>query len=178
VCSTLRGERHIERRENQKDLSALERVEGASCALHAAEQRAARSDQGTPCQWSAGSDDPEGRVARAQARQCRGALKPPLKLSQPCALTGTSRLARWISCRDRGSTAMQQCGAGPARDVMGLKRLIATRTLLVGVTGGTGFVGRELIARLCVRSRRAPRNANAAHADALLPLASVELRSW
>jgi uncharacterized protein YbjT (DUF2867 family) len=63
-------------------------------------------------------------------------------------------------------------GTGP----MALKRPIASRTLLVGVTGGTGFVGRELITRL-VRAGHGVRLAtrNAAHADALLPLSSVEL---
>jgi uncharacterized protein YbjT (DUF2867 family) len=59
---------------------------------------------------------------------------------------------------------------------MALKRPIATRTLLVGMTGGTGFVGRELIARL-VRAGHGVRLAtrDATHADDLLPVASVEL---
>ncbi|HEY6452630.1 MAG TPA: complex I NDUFA9 subunit family protein [Steroidobacteraceae bacterium] len=57
-----------------------------------------------------------------------------------------------------------------------MKTPIARGPLLIGVTGGTGFVGRELIRRLagaghrvCVPTR------NPARADALLPLSSVEV---
>jgi len=48
--------------------------------------------------------------------------------------------------------------------------------LLIGVTGGTGFVGRELITRLvgAGHSVRVPTR-NAVHADQLLPLSSVEI---
>ena len=61
---------------------------------------------------------------------------------------------------------------GPVR----LNTPIATRPLLVGVTGGTGFVGRELITRLvgAGHSVRVPTR-NAVHADQLLPLSSVEI---
>ena len=48
--------------------------------------------------------------------------------------------------------------------------------MLIGVTGGTGFVGRELITRLvgAGHSVRVPTR-NAVHADQLLPLSSVEI---
>ncbi|MFI4894858.1 MAG: complex I NDUFA9 subunit family protein [Steroidobacterales bacterium] len=53
---------------------------------------------------------------------------------------------------------------------------IPTRPLLIGVAGGTGFVGSELITRLvgAGHSVRVPTR-NAAHADQLLPLSSVEI---
>jgi uncharacterized protein YbjT (DUF2867 family) len=57
-----------------------------------------------------------------------------------------------------------------------LKPPIARGPLLIGVTGGTGFVGRELITRLVSagHSVRVPTR-NAVHADQLLPLSSVEI---
>jgi uncharacterized protein YbjT (DUF2867 family) len=53
---------------------------------------------------------------------------------------------------------------------------IARGPLQIGVTGGTGFVGRELITRLA-RAGHAVRvlTRNAVHADQLLPLSSVEI---
>jgi NADH dehydrogenase len=61
---------------------------------------------------------------------------------------------------------------GPGR----LNTTIARGPLLIGVTGGTGFVGRELITRLAGagHSVRVPTR-NAVHADQLLPLSSVEI---
>jgi len=57
-----------------------------------------------------------------------------------------------------------------------LKTPIAQGPLLIGVTGGTGFVGREIITRLtrAGHSVRVPTR-NAVHADQLLPLSSVEI---
>jgi NADH dehydrogenase len=57
-----------------------------------------------------------------------------------------------------------------------LKTPIASGPLLIVVTGGTGFVGRELITRLvrAGHSIRVPTR-NAVHADQLLPLSSVEI---
>jgi uncharacterized protein YbjT (DUF2867 family) len=57
-----------------------------------------------------------------------------------------------------------------------LKTPIARGPLLIGVTGGTGFVGRELITRLAAagHSVRVPTR-SAVHADQLLPLSSVEI---
>ena len=53
---------------------------------------------------------------------------------------------------------------------------IVSGPLLIGVTGGTGFVGRELITRLvgAGHSVRVPTR-NAANAGSLLPLSSVEI---
>jgi uncharacterized protein YbjT (DUF2867 family) len=57
-----------------------------------------------------------------------------------------------------------------------LKSSFGQRPLLIGVTGGTGFVGRELITRLVSAGHtvRVPTR-NAVHADQLLPLSSVEI---
>jgi NADH dehydrogenase len=57
-----------------------------------------------------------------------------------------------------------------------LKSSFGQGPLLIGVTGGTGFVGRELITRLvgAGHSIRVPTR-NAVHADQLLPLSSVEV---
>jgi NADH dehydrogenase len=68
-----------------------------------------------------------------------------------------------------------QRATGPFR----LQRLtppIVSGPLLIGVTGGTGFVGRELITRLvgAGHSVRVPTR-NAANAGSLLPLSSVEI---
>ena len=65
-----------------------------------------------------------------------------------------------------------QRAIGPGR----LKTPIARGPLLIGVTGGTGFVGRELITRLVGAGHgvRVPTR-DAVHADQLLPLSSVEI---
>jgi len=74
------------------------------------------------------------------------------------------------------STADHAVQRGPGSFFMALTRPIASRPLLIAVCGGTGFVGRELIGRLvrCGHSIRLLTR-NAAHADDLLPLSSVEL---
>jgi uncharacterized protein YbjT (DUF2867 family) len=67
-----------------------------------------------------------------------------------------------------------QYGASPAPAV--LTRSIARGPLLIAVTGGTGFVGRELVTRLAAAGhavRVATRDAG--RADELLPLSSVEI---
>jgi NADH dehydrogenase len=71
-------------------------------------------------------------------------------------------------------TAAMQYGAAPAPAVS--SPAMGRAPLTIGVTGGTGFVGRELITQLAANGhtlRVATRNA--ARADALLPLANVEI---